>query len=169
MYKVLFVILLVGLGQLSNAEDSSKNVHKHVHARISIAFDGKQGKIIINAPAEMIYGFETQARSAKDRKLKDQGLLKLDEKIAEAVVLDPALQCEIRKDMFEVNQEDKHADVEADFRVTCQSAAAGSTIQFNPRKVFSRFKSLNVEVMADSFQKSVTITKDGETIGLQSD
>jgi|GEM_PF-1465788 Protein of unknown function (DUF2796). len=166
MHKILFVILLVGLGQFSNADDSSK-AHKHGTANMSIALEGKQGKIVIRAPSSMVYGFETEAHSGKDRKLKDQGLLKLEEKISDAVVFKPELNCEIKKDMFQVNQEDKHADVEAEFRVTCQSGAAGSTIQMNPRKVFSRFKSLNVEISGDGVQKSVEVLKDGEAIELQ--
>jgi hypothetical protein len=166
MIKILFV-MLVGLGAVANADNSSKNTHAHGLARMTIAFDGKIGKLVVNAPSDMVYGFETQARSVQDKKRKAQGLQHFEDNIAEAIEFDPALKCEIKKDMFEVNQESTHADVEAEFRVTCQSAVAGSSIRFYPRKVFSRFKTLNVEIMADTLQKSAEIKKDGEAIEFQ--
>ncbi|KHD89426.1 MAG: hypothetical protein OM95_03410 [Bdellovibrio sp. ArHS] len=141
--------------------------HVHGAGKVSVAFDGKNGKIELHVPAEAIMGFEHQAKTKADKQKKEKALAKLEEKIAEMIVLDPALKCAIKKDIFEVNQQDSHAEIEAEFNVTCATPVAGSTITFNFTKQFSRLKKVQVDVLADGVQKSLQVQKNGDSVELK--
>ncbi|WP_373999151.1 DUF2796 domain-containing protein [Bdellovibrio bacteriovorus] len=160
MMKVLLLSAMVFAAREQGA-------HVHGSGKASLAFDGKNGKIELHVPAESIIGFEHQAKSKADKQKKDKALAKLEEKIGEMIVLDPALKCEIKKDIFEVNQHDSHAEVEAEFNVTCEAPAAGSTITFNFSKQFPRLKKVQVDVLADGVQKSTQVLKNGDSVELK--
>lgn len=160
MFKVLLLSTLVFAAREHGA-------HEHGAGRVSVGFDGKRGKIEMSIPAEALFGFEHEAKSAKDRQKKEDALKKLEEKISEMISFDAALKCEIKKEIFEVNQAKNHADVEAEFVVSCQEPVVGSTVSFNFQKVFSRFKKIQVDFIADSVQKSVQVLKNGDTLELK--
>ncbi len=160
MFKVLLLSTMVFAAREHGA-------HLHGAGKISMAFDGKRGKIELHVPAESLYGFEHEAKSKKDRQKKEQALLKLEEKISEMIVLDPSLKCEIKKEIFEVNQQKNHAEVEAEFGVSCEAPVAGSEISFHMQKVFPRLRKVQVDVVADGVQKSLQVTNNGDSLGLK--
>ncbi|WII71202.1 DUF2796 domain-containing protein [Bdellovibrio sp. 22V] len=157
-------VLLFSMMALAAREHGA---HVHGEGHMSIGIDGKKGKIELHAPANSIMGFEHQATSKKDKQKKDAALLKLEEKISEMVSFDPSLKCEIKKEIFEVNQETKHADIEAEFNISCEQAPAGSTMTFNIQKVFPHLKKVQVDVIADGVQKSVQVLKNGDSLELK--
>lgn len=157
-------LLLVSLVSMAHTEHKA---HVHGEANISIAFDGKKGRIEFHAPAQALFGFEHEARSKKDRAKKDEAMEKLGEKISEMVSLDPTLKCEIKKEISEVVQSKDHGDVEAEFNITCEQPVAGSTMQFNFAKVFPGIKKAKVSVIAGDVQKSVEVKKGGESLELK--
>ncbi len=69
-----------------------------------------------------------------------------------------------QKEIFEVNQEKNHADVDAEFSVTCQTPVNGSTVSFNFQKVFSRLKKVTVDAIADGVQKSSQVLQNGDSL-----
>jgi hypothetical protein len=87
--------------------------------------------------------------------------------MSEMVVLDESLRCNIRKEISEVIQGRKHIDVEAEFVIECENPLAGSSIEFNFRKVFPRLKKVKVDLIADDVQKSMETTKNGESVELK--
>lgn len=157
---LLFSVMALAAGREEKA-------HVHGAARLGIALEGKNGKLEFHVPASSIYGFEYAARSAADKKAKEKGLQKFEDKIAEMVVFDPSLKCEIKKDMYEVDQRDNHADVEYEFRVTCEKSPMGTSVMIDVTKVFPRIKAVQVDVLGDGVQKSVEIKKSGESIELK--
>lgn len=172
MYRIL-VISILSFSSIAFAQDPAppasepQKAHVHGEGTASLAFDGKKGRLEMNLPAESVMGFEHQARSAKDRKAKEEGLLKLEEKISEMVVLDPSLKCEIKKEIFEVIESKNHSDVEAEFNITCEQPVLGSAIKFNFAKTFPRMKKIKVDVIAGEVQKSVVVKKGGESLELK--
>ncbi|AFY00743.1 ZrgA family zinc uptake protein [Bdellovibrio bacteriovorus] len=162
-------VLLFSLMAMAHSDHAAHTQAAHVHGagKVSLAFDGKKGKLEFHAPAESIYGFEHAAKSKKDKQKKDEALAKLGEKMAEMVVLDPSLKCEIKLEMYEVIEKKNHSDVEGEFNISCEAPVAGSTITFNFQKVFSRLKKVQVEVLADQVQKSLEVGKNGETLELK--
>ncbi len=171
MFKVLLVsgatMVLNALIFAAPAMAREEKAHTHGSARLAIALEGKNGKIDFDAPASAIYGFEYVAKSAKDKKAKEQGLQKVEDKIAEMIVFDPSLKCEIKKDMYEVDQKENHADVEFEFRVNCEKSPMGTNISVNISKVFPRIKAVKVDVVGEGVQKSVEVKNSGESIELK--
>ena len=157
-------LILFSVMALAHTEHGA---HVHGEAQLSIAFDGKKGKIEVHAPAQVIYGFEQEATSKKDKARKEKGLAKLESGISDIVSFDPELKCEIKKDIFEVLQKKNHADIEAEFSVICENAVAGSTVTFNPQKAFSSLKKVKVDLLVDQIQKSIEVTKNGESLELK--
>lgn len=171
MFKVLLFSAIVIAASVSSAQSESAPVQKkHLHglATTTMGFDDKKGKIELHVNAEAIYGFEHEATSKKDKTRKEKGLAKLEEKIADMIVFDKSLNCEIKKEIFEVNQERRsHAEVIAEFSVTCAAPVAGTNVEFNFQKAFPRIKTVQVDVIVDSVQKSAEITKNGESLELK--
>lgn len=160
-------MLKVLLFSMMALAQSDHGAHVHGAGKVSLAFDGKKGKLEFHAPAEAIYGFEHRAISKKDKQKKDEALKKLGERISEMVVFDPSLKCETKLDMYEVVEKKNHSDVEAEFNITCEAPAAGSVVTFNFQKVFPRLKKVQLEVLVDQVQKSLEVTKNGETLELK--
>ena len=141
-----------------------QGAHVHGDMKVAIALEGKSGRIEVHAPAQVIYGFEYAAKSAKDKKAKDQGMQKLADKISEMIVLDPESKCDIKMEMSEVDQKEAHADVEAEFRVNCEKSPAGTNVIINISKVFPRVKRVQVDLVGEGVQKSQEVKKSGESI-----
>lgn len=160
----MFKVLLFSTMVLAAREQGS---HVHGSGKVSIAFDGLKGQIEMEIPAESLFGFEHNAKSKKDIQTKDENLKKLEEKISEMIVFDNSLGCKIKKEKFTVNQEKNHSDLDAEFSVGCQKAVSGSTISFNFEKVFPRLRKMQVDIIADSIQKSTEVNKNGESLELK--
>lgn len=160
MLKVLLLSVMV----LAAREQGA---HVHGEGHVSIAFDGKRGKVHWESPAQPLFGFEHQAKSKKDQKKKEDGLKKLEDRISEMIVFDASLKCEIKKEIFEVNQQNTHSDVSAEFSINCESPVAGTSVSFNFQKVFSGLKKIQVDILADGVQKSLEVNKSGDSIVLQ--
>lgn len=147
---------------------SPQKAHVHGLGKVQIAFDGKKGKIQLELPGESLFGFEHEAVTKSDKRKKDQALKTLEEKISEMIVLEESLKCEIKKDIFEVNQAKNHSDVEAEFNVTCEKNLVDSTrLVFYFQKHFPRLKKIQIDVLADSIQKSLEVSKDGDVLELK--
>ncbi|MFS4460830.1 ZrgA family zinc uptake protein [Bdellovibrio sp. HCB2-146] len=161
-------LLLVSFLSMAHAdEQKAQKAHVHGEANISIAFDGKKGRMEFHAPSEALFGFEHEARSAKDRAKKDQAMTKLEEKMSEMVVLAPELKCEIKKEISEVIQSKDHGDVDAEFNITCEQPVVGTTVRLQFAKVFPGIKKAKVDVIAGDVQKSVIVKKGGESLELK--
>lgn len=160
MLQVLFFSVIALAARQERA-----HVHGDVH--LAIAFDGLNGRIQMSMPSSVIYGFEYPAQSLKDKKNKEQGLKKLEDKISEIIRFDAALKCEIKKEIFEVDQRDNHSDIEAEFKVTCAKSPMGTKAIINFSKIFSHVKTVHIDVIGDGVQKSQEIKNNGEAIELK--
>ncbi|MFM6929450.1 MAG: DUF2796 domain-containing protein [Bdellovibrio sp.] len=160
----MFKVLLFSMMAMAAREHGA---HVHGNAKLSMGFDGKNGKIEFHAPASAIYGFEYAAKSAKDKANKDQSLKKLSEKVSEMIEFDPSLKCEVSMEMYEVDQKDNHADIDVEYNVKCEKSPADSLVTFNIQKVFPRIKTVKVDVVVGEVQKSQEIKKSGATVELK--
>lgn len=160
----MFKVLLFSMMAMASREHGA---HLHGYAKVTMGFDGKNGKIEFHAPAGAIYGFEYIAKSAKDKANKEQSLKKLSEKVSEMIQFDHSLKCEINMDMYEVDQKDNHADIDVEYNVKCDKSPADSVVTFNVQKVFPRIKTVKVDVLLGEVQKSQEFKKSGETLELK--
>lgn len=142
--------------------------HDHGAGQIGIAFDGTDGKIDFDIPAESIVGFEYEPTKLADKKKLSDGLQLLRSKINDLIVFDSKAKCEITAQSVEVERsEAKHSDIEAQYSVKCLQSPVGSAITFKLHSQFKRIKKLQVQVVVDTLQKSASISKDGEKIELK--
>lgn len=160
----MFKILLLSTLLLASPQQAA---HVHGSAQVSLGFEGNKGKIVLEIPGDSLFGFEHEAKSKKDKAAKEAALTKLDDKISEMIVFNKELECVLKKEFFEVNQSKGHSDVSAEFSVNCQKPVAGSTVSFNFQKHFSRLKKVKVDVIADTVQKSLQVTKNGDELELK--
>lgn len=161
MSKLLMILLSAFVVQAEN------RAHVHGEAEVSIAFDGTKGKIVFSTPSEAIYGFEYAPKTKKDKQKKEDGLKKLDEKIGGMIVFPESSKCTIRKDVFEVNETGKHADIVAEYAVACESSIKEKTLVFKFRDHFKSLKKVKVQLLVDDIQKALDVTKSGDAIEIK--
>lgn len=160
MFKILILSTLLFAAREQGA-------HVHGSAQVTMGFDGNKGKIEMHIPGESLFGFEHEARSKKDKATKEAALKRLEENVGEMIVFSKDLECTFKKEFHEVNQAKDHSDVAAEFSVNCQKPVAGSTVSFHFQKQFSRLKKVKVDVIADTVQKTLQVTKNGEELELK--
>lgn len=142
--------------------------HDHGAGQIGIAFDGTDGTIDFDIPAESIIGFEYEPTKLADKKKLSDGLQMLRSKINELIVFKGSSKCEITAQSVELERsEEKHSDIEGQYSVKCLQSPVGNTIVFKFHSQFKRIKKLQVQVVVDTLQKSAFISKDGEKIELK--
>lgn len=168
MKLVLFLLIWVSTGFATVHEHREHGAHSHGAGTLGIAFDGLKGKIDFKIPSDSIFGFEYVAKSDKDKKKRDEGLSKLETKISEMLVFEPALNCKITKDKIEVVAESpKHSDTVASYNVTCDKSPVGTELTFNFQKQFPKIKDLDVQIVADNVQKSIEANKNNTKLFLK--
>jgi hypothetical protein len=133
--------------------------HVHGAARLGIAFEGALGEIDYDGAAVNIYGFEHKAVSAKDKKAQAEGLDKMEKHIAEMIQFDSDLKCQFTEAKASLEQDGDHSDVNGKFKVTCQRSPIGTTVKIDFSKFFPTLKKIDIQVLADSVQKSVKVEK----------
>lgn len=135
--------------------------HDHGAGQIGIAFDGTDGKIDFDIPAESIVGFEYEPTKLADKKKLSDGLQMLRSKINDLIVFESKSKCEITVQSVEIERsEAKHSDIEAQYSVKCLQSPMGTTIRFKLHSQFKRIKNLQIQMVVDTLQKSASINRD---------
>ncbi len=142
--------------------------HDHGAGQIGLAFEGTDGKIDFDIPAESIVGFEYEPKKLSDKKKLSDSLQTLRSKINDMIIFDSKSKCEITAQSVEVERsEAKHSDIEAQYSVKCVQSPVGGAVTFKLHSQFKRIKKLQVQVVVDTLQRSAEISKDGEKIELK--
>jgi len=144
--------------------------HSHGHSTWSLAFEGLQGKLVVDAPGESVLGFEHEPKKKADHLKVSEALIKFEKKLPEMVSFPADLSCVWTKKTLEVLREEnnkKHCEVEAEFQITCAINPEGATVVFNIQKHFPRFHEVQLEVLIGNVQKSQTIKKSKTTVDLK--
>ncbi len=174
MTAKIFCLTLFAIGLLSNETLASKSHKKHrdhgahVHgaAALNIAFDELAGRIEFKGAADGVVGFEHEAKSEQDKKRLQDAIAKFESEIAQMVVFEKSLGCQITKDnvALESQTQEKpaakkahkhaeHADFIASFSVICEKSVVGSKVEVNFTS-FKRIKDLDITVLVGDIQKS---------------
>lgn len=191
LQKISLVILL-GVSFFSSFSVCMAQVHKpskhrhheaHVHgsAKLSIGFDGLSGKVIFEAAAQGIIGFEHKAKTDLEKKQAEDRLKELVSIFPSMIVFDSNLSCQFKQEkieqIFEKTNESEvknkkeprhgeHSEISATFFVNCQKAILGSKLRLD----FTKMKNLNdidVTVLVGDLQKSVELKRTPITIDLK--
>lgn len=149
-------------------EQHTHGTHAHGAAELSIAFDGTLGKIEFKTPSDGIVGFEHAAKSAADKKAKDEAFKRIETNISEIISFDKSLKCQITKDKIEmIATSETHSDTTAAFTVKCGKSPLSTKIIFNFQKYFPRLQDIDAQIIVDNLQKSSEIKTNGTRVELK--
>lgn len=170
--KQFTILLMTFLVSIVSAKEQKSHrehgAHAHGAGSLGIAFEGASGRLDFKMSGESVIGFEYAAKSAKDKSKRDNALLILEKSIAEMIVFETSLNCRFTKEKIEVVAESaKHSSVVAGFSIACAKSPVGTEIVFNFQQRFPKIKDLDVEVVADSLQKSVEVKKNNTKLLLK--
>jgi hypothetical protein len=169
MKTILAYFILFSAFSIEAHEHRHHGAHAHGAGKLGIAFEGANGKIDFKIPSESIFGFEHDAKTKKQKAAKKAGISVLEQKPGSLVIFDPALQCVITANKVEVVKEKRgsHSDTVAEYTVKCVKSPAGTAITFNFHSEFPRIKEIDVEIVADSFQKAGEVKTSGTRLELK--
>jgi hypothetical protein len=152
--------------QKSNTREKIKHDHKaHVHgsATLSIALESsKKGTLLLESPADNIFGFEHEAKSASDKKTKEDSLEILKSQASQLFVFAKEKNCLINSTKIEVKKDQSksnHSEVEALFTFTCEKDLTQTNLQINLGKKFPKVEDLDVQTISDQKQSASELEK----------
>jgi hypothetical protein len=141
--KMVFLIALLSGRPLMASEPA----HVHGEGRLNIAFEGQEGQIEVDVPADSVVGFEYEAKTEKDKKKEKDVLDIFESQASELVLLDPKWGCIIHKEKSEILARGAHRDFEAQYKVRCARPVAAGHIEFNIQNKFPNWKKVKVQVL----------------------
>ena len=144
----------------------SGHAHEHGHAKLSLATDGSMLNAAFEIPAEGIFGFEHQPKSASEKKILADGLLVLREEALTLLGLPVDFACKATEINVVSSLEGVtdaaagHADVDANYKIVCSKSLDGAILKIGVFAKFPRIKGLNVQLITGVKQQGVELTKD---------
>lgn len=159
------IVLMVMMGSaLLFPQGKTQKAHVHGAAQISIAMEGLKGEVEFEAPADGVIGFESEARTAAQKKQVQDTLQLLRKKGGELVLFPAASNCKLTPKEVDVHREGaNHAEVHAHYDLVCAKPLSGE-IRFGVTKMFPRTKEVKVTYVSDQTQKSARIVGDAGTL-----
>lgn len=170
IFSIAFIVVFFLAGQAFPNKGHKKHrehgAHVHGAAALNIAFDELAGRIEFKGAADGVVGFEHKAKSDQDKKRLQDAIAKFESEIAQMVVFEKSLGCQITKDnvALESQSQEKpaakkahkhaeHADFVASFSVICEKSVVGSKVEVDFTN-FKRIKDLDITVLVGDIQKS---------------
>lgn len=162
---IMKIVLITILGTaLLFPQGKTQKAHVHGAAQINIAMDGLKGEVEFEAPADGVIGFESEAKTAAQKKQMEAALDMLRKRGGELVLMPAASACKLTPKEVEVHREGPtHAEVHAHYDLVCTKPLSGE-IRFGVTKMFPRTKEVKVTYVSDQTQKSARIVGDAGTL-----
>ena len=148
--------------------------HVHGAATLDIAVEPTALTIALDTPLDGLLGFERAPRNDAERRAAEQAIATL--RAADTLFgIDPAAQCRVAAvDLVSVAlklgpaaapaQDDGHAELEAEFRFSCQRAPA--FVEVGLFKAFPRMTRLDVQTATPAGQRRWSLKRPAQRIEL---
>ncbi len=147
----------------SSTKSHEHKAHVHGSATLSIAMENsKSGSILLESPADNIIGFEHEAKSPSDIKVKLEALAILKNQGSELFIFPKEKRCSINSIKVESKKENSksaHSEVEALFSFSCEKDLSKSSLQINLGGKFPRIEDLDVQLISDKKQSASELEK----------
>lgn len=163
--------------------------HEHGKAELDVAIDGTKVAIEFESPAESIYGFEHEAKKAKDIEARDKAVKILKEKAAVLFQFAPEVGCELTEAKVEpwVKEDDakedasdknhakhgkkkhahaEHGEVHADYTFVCKKPLTGSKLTVTLTDSFPKLRSIKIQLVSDQKQSGLILKSSKQAIDL---
>ena len=158
---IITIMMTIFLAQAEHA-------HQHGHAKLDIAFEGQKGKIELEAPSDIFFGFEYAPKTDAQKKLVKIKTAEVENSIEKMILFDSQKSCKIQKEKTERVQTGKnHSEMRFSFQAECQKPIVGSSVIFNIQSILPKAKDVDVQVIVDSLQKSIEANKNGTRLELK--
>jgi hypothetical protein len=152
----------------------SHKSHSHGDAKLDVAVDGKTVSFDLDAPGDVIFGFERRPKNDQDKTKIAEELARLTNSPSEFLILPVDAGCvlatkEIHADQADESAKDKaneHADVNAKYTFNCTSDLAGKKLATGLFKAWPRLKTLKVQILGSKDQKGLTLKADTADLAL---
>lgn len=156
---IFFVLCLFLFKNDAGATETHRELGAHVHgaAQVSMAFDQNDGEIDFDGAAMNIVGFEHAAVSAQDKKQLTDRLQKFTATFAAAFQFEARLNCKATAAPAVLEQNGSHSDINAHVKIHCAQSPLGSQVKVDFGPEDTHLQKVQVQVLVDSFQKSVTL------------
>lgn len=150
----------------------ANKAHQHGVASLTVAVDGQQVNIVLDAPLDGFLGFERAPRTDAERRAAADLLARLRQP-ASLFSLDAAAACTPGAVMLQApvlepgaTVKGDHADIEATFAFTCQQPQALRTLDVGLFEAYSRLRRIDVQVAAGHGQSKVTLRRPARSVRL---
>ncbi len=155
-------------------EHREHGAHVHGEARLTLAVEGKTLEIMLESPADNLFGFEhapeTDAEKAHAEnvlaQLKKPGELFSPDAAAECKASTPEVESPFKTGEGKAEHEG-HADVDANYSFECQQPAKLNKIEFLLLKQFQSLRTLKVEYITDAKQGTQDMTSENIVLELK--
>jgi hypothetical protein len=177
---VLYALALAAATAAAAADEGRRELkaHAHGHGKLDIAIEGNRVTLGLDTPAADILGFESLATSPEQKAAVANAKARLAEPL-KLFVMPAAAGCTLARSEVEIDVEEhsgdtakpgdhshEHADVEAEYELTCASPAALTSIAFDFFQAFKGAQSLEVSVITDKGQTSRSVTRENPRLDL---
>lgn len=171
-YSTLATLMLVSPRLLAKEQHGA---HEHGKAELDIAIDGTKVVIAFESPADSIYGFEHDAKSAKDIATRENAAAVLKD-AASLFQFPAALTCALTESKIETwvvetpkdkkSKHGEHGEVHANYTYTCAKSPTGSKLIVALTDKFPKLREIAVQLVSDQKQSGSTIKATAKTIDL---
>jgi hypothetical protein len=145
-------------------QGKTQKAHVHGAAQISIAMEGLKGEVEFEAPADGVIGFESEAKTAAQKKQVESALDVLRKRGGELVLFPAASGCKLTPKEVDLHREGpQHAEVHAHYDLACAKPISDE-IRFGVTKLFPKTKEVKVTFVSEQAQKSARIVGDAGTL-----
>lgn len=190
LFSVLFAPALI-IPVIANAESKHEHDHHdahhaanheehrehaaHVHGkgRLTLAMQGSSLEIMLESPADSLFGFEHVPATPTEQAKADKVLEQLKD-VSRLFGLEGAASCKNTNTEIDApfsqpakTPTDGHADVSATYTFECKHPEKLTTLSLPLLKVFPALRTLNLDYVTESTQGSKTITPDHPTLTLK--
>ena len=146
--------------------------HQHGHGRLDIAIDGSTVSILLDVPADDLVGFEHAAKTKAEIAKVEAAKAKLEQPLT-LFDLSKAAGCTLQQAKVTMaktgdSKVDGHADVQAEYTLSCTAVSEIKTIEFVYFKAFKSAEALTVNLVGPTGQTSVEVTRKRPRVALPS-
>jgi hypothetical protein len=173
MTPVAPFISALALACAGTASAAAPHAHQHGVIRLSVAIDGEQLSLALEAPLDSLLGFERAPRTDAERRAAAEALSRLKDAAA-LFKPDAAAQCvpvttEVTPGLLApgaMAATGEHADLDASYLFRCSQPRQLRAMQTNLFEAFGRTRRIEVQVAGPGGQRKQTLQRPARHIEL---